>query len=95
LLKILKANFLLSGDHAPADSRKLKSSIWELDMPAMEPQEPIKIEPTTKVEEKKPAETQTKQEPATTTPLTRKEERELRRKQKKEQKEKEKNQNNN
>jgi len=68
----------------------------DLDLPMPEVNEAVKNEPaTTKVEEKKPAtETQPKQE-ATSPPLTRKEERELRRKQKKEQKEKEKNENNN
>lgn len=67
-----------------------------LDLPIPEVTEPIKIEPTTKIDEKKATvETQPKQDNTATVPLTKKEERELRRKQKKEQKEKEKNQNNN
>jgi penicillin-binding protein 1A len=62
----------------------------DTDIPVFEPHEPIKTEPT-KVDEKKVSETPVqKQEPAATAPLTRKEERELKRKQRKEQKEKEK-----
>lgn len=58
--------------------------------PTIEP-EPIKIEqPATKVEEKKPTENAPKQEPVAAVPLTKKEERELKRKQRKEEKEKEK-----
>ncbi|WP_113634752.1 transglycosylase domain-containing protein [Nubsella zeaxanthinifaciens] len=62
----------------------------EIGDPTIEP-EPIKVEqPATKVEEKKPTENTTKQEPAAAVPLTKKEERELKRKQRKEEREKEK-----
>jgi penicillin-binding protein 1A len=65
----------------------------EIDAPMIEP-EPIKVEqPATKIEEKKTTENSTKQEPVATTPLTKKEERELRRKQRKEEREKKKNDN--
>lgn len=59
----------------------------DVDMPIIDQIEPIKIE-VKKAEEKKPTENQTKQEPASATvPLTKKEERELRKKQRQEQKE--------
>ncbi|MGE6219020.1 transglycosylase domain-containing protein [Nubsella zeaxanthinifaciens] len=62
----------------------------EIGDPTIEP-ELIKVEqPATKVEEKKPTENTTKQEPAAAVPLTKKEERELKRKQRKEEREKEK-----
>lgn len=62
----------------------------EIGDPTIEP-EPIKVDqPATKVEEKKPTENTTKQEPAAAVPLTKKEERELKRKQRKEEREKEK-----
>lgn len=65
----------------------------DMDVPTIEP-EPIKVEqPATKVEEKKTTENPTKQEPVATVPLTKKEERELKRKQRKEEREKKKNDN--
>ncbi len=79
-------------DTAQTDSVSVDSTA--VDMPIVEQPEPIKIEQP-KVEEKKPTESQPKQEPVATVPLTRKEERELKRKQRKEQKEKEKEQKNN
>ncbi len=79
-------------DTVQTDSVSVDSTA--LDMPIIDQPEPIKIEQP-KVEEKKPTENQPKQEPVATVPLTRKEERELKRKQRKEQKEKEKEQKNN
>ena len=79
-------------DTLETDSTLVDST--DIETLATEQHEPIKIEPATnKIEEKKTTEVQPKQEPAATVPLTRKEERELRRKQRKEQKEKEKNEN--
>jgi len=81
-------------DTVQTDSVSVDSTA--LDMPVIDQPEPIKTEPQpSKVEEKKPTENQPKQEPVATVPLTRKEERELKRKQRKEQKEKEKEQKNN
>lgn len=79
-------------DTVQTDSVSVDSTA--LDIPVIDQPEPIKIEQP-KVEEKKPTENQPKQEPVATVPLTRKEERELKRKQRKEQKEKEKEQKNN
>ncbi|RWU10688.1 penicillin-binding protein 1A [Pedobacter chitinilyticus] len=79
-------------DTVQTDSISVDSTA--LDIPVIDQPEPIKIEQP-KVEEKKPTENQPKQEPVATVPLTRKEERELKRKQRKEQKEKEKEQKNN
>ena len=79
-------------DTVQTDSVSVDSTA--VDMPVIDQPEPIKIEQP-KVEEKKPTESQPKQEPVATVPLTRKEERELKRKQRKEQKEKEKEQKNN
>lgn len=79
-------------DTVQTDSVSVDSTV--LDIPVIDQPEPIKIEQP-KVEEKKPTENQPKQEPVATVPLTRKEERELKRKQRKEQKEKEKEQKNN
>lgn len=79
-------------DTVQTDSVSVDSTA--VDVPIIDQPEPIKIEQP-KVEEKKPTENQPKQEPVATVPLTRKEERELKRKQRKEQKEKEKEQKNN
>ncbi|WP_343532684.1 transglycosylase domain-containing protein [Pedobacter sp.] len=82
-------------DTTQTDSVSVDS--MEVDVPIIDQPEPIKIEQQQqpKVEEKKPTENQPKQEPVATVPLTKKEERELRRKQRKEQKEKEKEKKNN
>lgn len=81
-------------DTTQTDSVSVDSTA--LDMPIIEQPEPIKTEQQQpKVEEKKPTENQPKQEPVATVPLTKKEERELRRKQRKEEKEKEKEKKNN
>lgn len=82
-------------DTTQTDSISVDS--MEVDVPIIDQPEPIKIEQQQqpKVEEKKPTENQPKQEPVATVPLTKKEERELRRKQRKEQKEKEKEKKNN
>lgn len=79
-------------DTVQTDSVSVDSTA--VDVPIIDQPEPIKIEQP-KVEEKKTTESQPKQEPVATVPLTRKEERELKRKQRKEQKEKEKEQKNN
>ncbi|WP_113661552.1 penicillin-binding protein 1A [Pedobacter nanyangensis] len=76
-------------DTVQTDSVSVDSTV--IDMPIIDQPEPIKIEQQQpKVEEKKNTENQPKQEPVATVPLTKKEERELRRKQRREQKEKEK-----
>ncbi len=81
-------------DTVQTDSVSVDSTA--LDMPIIEQPEPIKTEQQQpKVEEKKPTENQAKQEPVATVPLTKKEERELRRKQRKEEKEREKEKKNN
>jgi len=81
-------------DTTQTDSVSVDS--MEVDMPIIDQPEPIKIEQQQpKVEEKKPIENQPKQEPTAVVPLTKKEERELRRKQRREQKEKEKEKKNN
>ena len=81
-------------DTVQTDSISVDSTA--LDMPIIEQPEPIKTEQQQpKIEEKKPTEPQSKQEPVATVPLTKKEERELRRKQRKEEKEKEKEKKNN
>jgi len=81
-------------DTVQTDSVSVDSTA--LDMPIIEQPEPIKTEQQQpKVEEKKPIENQAKQEPVATVPLTKKEERELRRKQRKEEKEREKEKKNN